>query len=512
MPNSPVLKFFPPRADDPRGSRVRTEGGALMRTVTAKGDRASPPRRARRAGLALLWVLGGAGLVGAGLAGAEVPADADSPFPRPAALEPAVRFWERVYSGVTTRGGLIHDDLNLGVVYEQIDFPADVDPRVRSQEIDAAKAKYQRILRELGSGRRADLSDEERRVLLLWPAGVDNATLTEAASHVRFQLGQADRFREGLQRAGAWGQHIREVLRREGVPEELSALPHVESSFNAQARSKVGAAGMWQFMPATAHRWLRVDGVVDERLDPYKSAEAAAQYLSRAYEALGSWPLALTAYNHGTGGMLRAKNQLGTEDITAIVRNYQSPTFGFASRNFYVSFLAALEIDRNYERFFGPLDRNARDTSRVLKLPEYIPLRALERVTGVEHDTLRRLNLALLDPVWSGERFVPKGFEFRVPASAGEPREILARVEPTEMYAAQRRDTAYRVGKHETLGQIAAREGTTTQELLALNHLSSGSRLKKGMVLKLPEQRPIGSTRDRPLAALPAPGSGPSAP
>ena len=422
-------------------------------------------------------------------------------FPRPPALEPDIRFWERIYTGVTTQGGLIHDDRHLGVVYEQIDFAPTMDPRARGDAVEATRAKYQRILRELADGSRSDLSEEEKRVLALWPAGVDADTLRDAATHVRFQLGQADRFREGLLRAGAWEAHIRDVLHREGVPEELSALPHVESSFNALARSKVGAAGMWQFMPTTGKAWMRVDGIVDERLDPYKSAVAAARFLAHAYQVLGSWPLAVTAYNHGAGGMARAKAALGTDDITTIVRNYQSPTFGFASRNFYVSFLAALEIDRNYERFFGSIERQARDSSRAIRLPHFVPVKALETATGADRDALRRLNLALLDPVWSGERFVPRDFEFRVPASAGPPEQVLARLSPADQYAQQRRDPSYRVGKRETLAQIARREGTTTKELMALNRLSSPNGIRRGMVLRLPEPKPIGSAHEQPAAA-----------
>ena len=244
-------------------------------------------------------------------------------FPRPAALEQDVRFWERIYSGVTTQGGLIHDDRHLGIVYEQIDFAPALEPRARGEAVEATRAKYQRILRDLASGNRTGLSDEESRVLALWPANVDNDTLRDAATHVRFQLGQADRFREGLLRAGAWEAHIREVLRHEGVPDELSALPHVESSFNALARSKVGAAGMWQFMPATGRNWLRVDGIVDERLDPYKSAVAAAHFLSHAYQMLGSWPLALTAYNHGLGGMARAAGKGVAERRKGLLQHRQ---------------------------------------------------------------------------------------------------------------------------------------------------------------------------------------------
>ena len=432
--------------------------------------------------------------------------EAQGPFVRPAQLEQDVQFWERVYSGVTTQGGLIHDDRHLGVVYEQIDFAPSMEPRARAEAVEATRGKYQRILRELASSTHAELDDEQKRVLALWGPGVDAQTLSDAASHVRFQLGQADRFREGLVRASAWEGHIREVLRREGVPEELSALPHVESSFNALARSKVGAAGMWQFMPSTGGRFMRVDGLVDERLDPYKSAIAAARYLAHAYELLGSWPLAVTAYNHGSAGMARAKTSLGTDDIATVVRNYQSPTFGFASRNFYVSFLAALEIDRNPERFFGPIERQPHDASHVVVLPEYVPIKALEQAARTDQGELRRLNLALLEPIWRGERFVPRGFEFRVPLSSGTPEQVLARLDPNQLYASQRRDPSYRVGRNETLAQIARRQGTTAEELMALNRLSSPAAVHRGMVLRLPEPRPIGTS----APSSGAPGEHPS--
>ena len=158
-------------------------------------------------------------------------------------------------------------------------------------------------------------------------------------------------------RAAAWETHIARVLKQHGVPEEIAALPHVESSFNPFAYSKVGAAGLWQFMPSTAKRFMRVDGIVDERLDPYSATEAAANLMLYNYRLLGTWPLAVTAYNHGPGGLRRAQDELGTSDIAVIVKRYQGATFGFASRNFYVAFLAALEVDRNAEKYFGPITR-----------------------------------------------------------------------------------------------------------------------------------------------------------
>lgn len=428
------------------------------------------------------------GLLSAGAADAESGA-----VPRPAQLEADVQFWQRVYSQVTTQGGLLHDDRFLGVVYEQLKLPPGLTPTERRERVDAAREKYQQILRRLAASR-AELSAEERRVLALWAEATDKQLL-EAADRVRFQLGQADRFREGLVRSGAWEHHVEETLRRQGLPAELAALPHVESSFNPRAYSKVGAAGMWQFMPSTGRRWLRVDNVVDERLDPYKSTVAAAQYLQLNHSILGTWPLALTAYNHGAGGMRRAKELMGTDDIVTIVRNYQSRTFGFASRNFYVSFLAAVEVDRNYRKYFGPLDRDPRDDSRAFRLPDYVPIAALERVFSTDRGTLKSLNLALMDPVLNGERFVPRGFELRVPRALGDPQPLLADLRGGERFDAQKRDAVHRVRRGESLQQIARRHGTTTKQLMALNGLKSSKSLRAGTTLRLPGTMPVPAAR-----------------
>ena len=248
-----------------------------------------------------------------------------------------------------------------------------------------------------------------------------------AASDVRFQLGQSDRFRAGLVRAGAWETHIAEVLANLGLPAEIAALPHVESSFDPYAYSKVGAAGLWQFMRSTGRRFLRIDAAVDERLDPYRETEAAAQLLSYNYRLLGSWPLAITAYNHGAEGMRRARDQLGTDDIVRIVREYHSPTFGFASRNFYVSFLAALTIAQNPEKYFGGLARSSEGGFSELKMPATASLGTLVRALGVDRETLRSLNPALRPAVWSGQRVVPAGYVLRLPGTGSKwTSELLA--------------------------------------------------------------------------------------
>ncbi len=410
-------------------------------------------------------------------------ADADTHFVRPAELEYDIAFWRRVYTEVATTGGLIHDASNLEVVYEVLEFPTNLSPRQRSKRIEDTKKKYARILERLAQGVE-DLSEEEQRVQALWPKNTRRLRFEQASEEVRFQLGQADRFREGIIRSGAWRDHIAATFERMGLPRELAALPHVESSFNPYAYSKVGAAGMWQFMRSTGRRFLRIDAVVDERLDPYRSTEAAARFLEQNYIVLGSWPLALTAYNHGPGGMRRAKEQLGTSDIVTIVRKYNSRTFGFASRNFYVAFLAALEIDSQPEKYFGPIKRHAADSSRIMEMPAFVPSSSVAAALGLEREELRRLNPSLLPAVWNGARHIPRGFELRVPAHI-DTTEVLAKLEGMRAEA-QLAETQHRVRSGETLSTIASQYGVSIATLAELNDLRRPYVIRAGQVLALP--------------------------
>src|SRR6202012_5672795 len=131
--------------------------------------------------------------------------------------------------------------------------------------------------------------------------------------------------------------------------------------------------------------------LVDQRLDPYVATEAAANLMLYNYRLLGTWPLTITAYNHGPGGLKHAQDELGTSDIAVIVKRYNGATFGFASRNFYVSFLAALEVDRNAEKYFGPLPRLPDTDSSTVELPDYIPVEALARAFKADTGALKVL-------------------------------------------------------------------------------------------------------------------------
>ncbi|MBV8853993.1 MAG: transglycosylase SLT domain-containing protein, partial [Sinobacteraceae bacterium] len=422
------------------------------------------------------------------LAAGRLPA-AEDPMPRPPELERDVQFWIRVYSQVDTNGGFLHDEHNLGVIYDTLRFAPSTSPHEREAVIDQERTHYAAALRRIAAANGGPLSEEDQHILDMWGAEGTPARLLEATDDIRFQLGQADRFRAGLIRSGAWETHIAETLANLGLPAELAVLPHVESSFNPAAYSKVGAAGLWQFMRSTGRRYMRIDSAVDDRLDPFRSTEAAAQLLAYNYRLLGSWPLALTAYNHGAEGVRRAKEALGTDDIVQIVRNYKGRTFGFASRNFYVSFLAALEIDRNPEKYFGPMERMHEARFQEVVVPAYVQVKSLERALKINQQTLHDLNPALLHTVWDGQRHVPKAYRLRLPLEDNEvTSDLLAqRLAPNELFAGQPEPRRYKVRSGDTLASVADRYGLTPEALARLNRLRTSAKLRPGKVLNLPE-------------------------
>ncbi|HEY7889000.1 MAG TPA: transglycosylase SLT domain-containing protein [Steroidobacteraceae bacterium] len=347
------------------------------------------------------------------LAIARAPAG-DMALPYPPQLQRDVSFWVRVYTQIDTNSGFLHDQYNLAVVYDTVHFPPDSSRRARERIVNGARDHYAAELRRIASGK-GPLSSEDERIKALWGAAGTPERLLEATDDIRFQLGQSNRFKEGLIRSGAWQQDIARALRDEGLPPELAALPLVESSYNSRAYSKVGAAGLWQFMPSTGRRFMRIDRAVDNRMDPFAATDAAAQLLAYNHRILGTWPLALTAYNHGVAGVRRAVETLGTTDIVTIVRNYQSRTFGFASRNFYVSFLAALKIDRDPQKYFGAITPLREERFREVRVPAYVGIGPLERALDIDSETLHDLNPALRPAVWRGRRAVPRGYHLRLP-------------------------------------------------------------------------------------------------
>lgn len=425
------------------------------------------------------------------LAASPLAADSNQ-FPRPAELEPDVEFWVTIFTEYTSDQGVLHDNRNLAVVYELLDIPADVSRRDRNRRSDARRKHYQTVLRTLAGGNRDNLSAEQQRVLDLWPADVTNTTLRDAVKGIRYQQGLSDRFRAGLKRAGRYRDYVNSNFATLGVPIELAALPHVESSYNPDARSHVGASGIWQFTRSTGRRFMQVDQVLDERNDPYAATQAAGKLLAYNYSIAGNWPMAITAYNHGLSGVRRAMRQFGDTAYVRILREYQSRTFGFASRNFYVAFLAAMQVDQNAEQYFPGIVPDRPIDYAVLKLQSYVSADAVAKTLSVSQSELARHNPALQPTVWAGSKYMPKGYIVRIPRNSlmDSMSQLLAALPTDQQFQKQLPDLFHTVARGDTLSEIAEEYQTSVSTLAALNNIGSRNRIRAGQRLRLPAAGP----------------------
>jgi len=281
------------------------------------------------------------------VAGQEDPIHPD--FPRPPALSTNVEFWKRIYTEFGVGDLVLHDRENLAMIYDVVHITGTTNEwraaEAAKPEIKSLRARYKDILTNLARGVPSEkLGFEGRWVAQVWGCPCTPDLMLRAAMNLRVQQGLREKVEEGMQRARSLLPRILAILRRHNVPQEFAALPLVESSFNPHARSKAGAVGLWQFIRSTGKRYLIITRHRDDRRDPIQATEAAAHLLRHNYEALGSWPLALLAYNHGQEGVLAARAAVGSSAVEEIIARYSGPRFGFASRNFYPEFLAALDI------------------------------------------------------------------------------------------------------------------------------------------------------------------------
>ena len=314
-------------------------------------------------------------------------------FPRPAAIEPQVQFWIKVYSEYTTSQMALHDSEALDIIYTVVDLPPGQDPamqRVRRDLLRATRERYESALKCLASAEsEAELDELAVEVKEIWGDRGSPGVYDAAATRLRFQLGQADRFRAGVARSGRYMPRMRRIAAEVEAPIELLALPHVESSFDPSALSHRSASGIWQWTRGTGRHYMRIDRKVDERRDPLLATRASLRCLSEYHDELGSWPLAITAYNHGIEGMRRARDEVGT-DIARVIAEYEGPAFRFASRNFYAEFLAALQVSENYSAYFGPVDFDVPLEMDAVPLKRTLPWAQATKHAGIPAAELAR--------------------------------------------------------------------------------------------------------------------------
>jgi membrane-bound lytic murein transglycosylase D len=212
--------------------------------------------------------------------------------------------------------------------------------------------------------------------------------------------------------------------------------------------------------------------------------------------------------------MRRAVQQQKTTDIATIVAKYQSRSFGFASRNFYTAFLAALEIDSNPDKYFPNLKIDAPSDTATITVPAFMTVDTLADALNVRESTLRGLNPALTDIVWSGDKYVPQGFELRVPRNTAAVAEVLlAAIDTGKLFAAQRPDREHRVQRGDTLSKIAAEYRISLAALMRVNGMTNRSVIRVGQRIMLPldgATAPPDATLVRAEPATPAPAATPA--
>ena len=451
-------------------------------------------------------------------------------FPVPQSLEAPVEFWQKVFTTYTSDQVVLHDERHVEVIYSVVDMS---DLRIQgASELQIDRARIRRVRAEMSRISKAlrDLAAE--RPVMNLPADLRSiptrmehvaggrSKYRRAAGMVRSQRGLRNRFEEAIEISGMFMPGIERTLAEHGLPMELRCLPFVESMFNYRARSKVGASGAWQFTASTGRFFLQMDEAVDARSDVLLAAAGAARKLRQDYESLEAWPLALTAYNHGAGGMARAVRRLGTRDIAAVVEKYKSRTFGFASRNFYAEFIAAVISYVERERHFPNVEPFPEIRFDVALRDRYVALTDLAAATGVAIDALAELNPALDRTVLAGSLLVPPRYPLRVPQGMAAQFEQAYAELPPDRKADRQAAFGYRVRRGDTLGGIARRFGASVAELQRANRLPRADRIYIGQRLRIP-QRGAGPATPRPvrLAALepsgtnePAQTATPSAP
>ena len=311
------------------------------------------------------------------------PACASNPALSSQGLEQRVDFWKKVYVQYGADDVIIHDRIYVNLIYA-----------VATKETQNAKiTEIQNALREIQSNLETpnNLSPTVVPIfeaivaqgLPLSPSLIDHLFV-----NIHKQIGIKERFRDGVIRSGRYVEKFRAIMTNHGLPSELALLPLVESSFQ-NAKSKAGAVGVWQFTSGTGKLYMKINRKVDERLDTVRSCEAAAHFLRDNYSVLGTWPLAITAYNHGRGGMLKAQKYCGS-DLPTIIGGYRGPVFGYASMNYYSEFLAAVEVYKNYQQYLGELTLDRPDsppykgpTMRASKLPTKLASTPAQKTSSV---------------------------------------------------------------------------------------------------------------------------------
>jgi membrane-bound lytic murein transglycosylase D len=340
-----------------------------------------------------------------------------------------VYFWENVFLKYSSNTHVIHDLKEPWIVvdvipYEKLSKDKKSDSLLNRENQKKMTEKYLEryrlaLKRFAQKGKKAtSYGAMERRIHTVYKQSLSSLQrLYSGKVAIRYQQGLSDTFVTAAKRAQDFLPYIEREFRNHGVPIEVTRLAFVESMFNSKAVSKVGASGMWQFMRSTGKSYMKINSKIDERNSPLKAARAAAKLLRGNYQSLGSWPLAITAYNHGRAGMNRAVKKSRSKDLSKIIKRYKKKSFGFASQNFYAEFLAAL---RSYNYLIKKNIINVTPSSLDIvsvNLKKPLRIRELSSRLRVPISEIKKHNSCIKGDTYSkyNSYRLPKNYELFIP-------------------------------------------------------------------------------------------------
>lgn len=423
-------------------------------------------------------------------------------FVIPDIMKDRVQFWIDIYTKHTTSQGVLHDSRFPTIIYETVDFSKiDNDKSLSTHQkfksekkyLDERKKYVSAILQKLqGVTDPKELNEEEARYWKMFDRIDEKNKFIEASKkgRLRFQLGQRDRFIQGIFYSGRYLKEMEKIFAENGMPRELTRLPFVESSFNIRARSKVGASGIWQFMRGTGRHYMKVNALIDQRNDPIIATKAASRLLKTNYEILKTWPLAVTAYNYGAAGLKRIVEKYNSTELVDFFGRSPTSRFGFASESFYASFLAAVEVEKNADKYFGPIEiaDEIATTDIVLSRPVYY--KDIEKFSeGV--DEMQNLNPQLTAVIRKNSARIPAQTVIRVPESQRQAFvEFLSRA-PAATTPLQKESStgfiSYKINKGDTLYDISKQFRISVDQILQVNQDLDPRVIRPGQVIEIPQ-------------------------
>lgn len=347
-------------------------------------------------------------------------------FKIPADLRERVSFWFDIYTKYSAQEEVIHHADYPWVVFRVVDLrpilEADGNKWVKyHKSVKFSKLQRQNVrniltrLSKKKSFTKLASDEEEIYQALLQIPGKRKTVILGALRNLRTQVGQKDFVIKGLESSSLYLPELEKVFAEKNLPLELTRLPFVESSFNVDAVSKVGASGIWQVMPYIGKKLLVMNEAVDERNSPVKAASSAAFILKQNKQILKNWPLALTAYNHGVGSLNKAVKKTGSRELTYLIKNYRAKSFGFASQNFYSSFLAVLHAEKYRAQIYDTVIPLSPLKFRELKLTKAVRIKELLKFTGLTKEGFQKYNLDIKDDAFKRNYFVPRGYVVHIP-------------------------------------------------------------------------------------------------